>query len=267
VKARLLALFVRLGAVASLLTARAALADESREPDAFARVVVDSAELRTGPGISYRVVSTAPRGETFPLEGRPGTGFWLKVLLPDGRIAYVLGDEVQTFSVKPGEEGAPSRPGFLAPPPLEGARGGMAIVAGVLDVPIADGSRRGFGFLELKPSLVVHKTVTLEGFGGIAVTADGSQVLYGGSVMINVAPDWPVCPFLGLGGGGLSVFPAADSFVLRREDMFVGRAGGGVLFALKNRILVRLEATNMTLFTAESFKNAQTYEGGLGVYF
>jgi len=30
---------------------------------------------------------------------------------------------------------------------------------------------------------------------------------------------------------------------------------------------VRIEVTNMSLFTAETYKNAQTYSGGLGVYF
>src|SRR5262249_22314160 len=99
--------------------------------DAFARVVVDSADLRTGPGVSYRIIYTAHRGETFAIDGRPGSGFWLRLLLPDGRIAYALGDEVQPFAVRPGEEGAPSRPGFFAPPPLAGAHGGLAIVGGV----------------------------------------------------------------------------------------------------------------------------------------
>jgi uncharacterized protein YgiM (DUF1202 family) len=64
-------------------------ASEARaaEPEAFARVVVDAADLRTGPGVSYRVIYTAHRGETLALDGRPGAGFWLRVLLPDGRVA------------------------------------------------------------------------------------------------------------------------------------------------------------------------------------
>ena len=37
--------------------------------------------------------------------------------------------------------------------------------------------------------------------------------------------------------------------------------------ALRNRILVRLEVTNLSVFTPETYKNAQTYAGGLGVYF
>jgi hypothetical protein len=243
-----------------------AQADEV-EPEAFARVVVDAAELRTGPGVSYRVLYDAHRGETFALDGRPGAGFWLRVLLPDGRIAYALGDEVQPFAVRPGDVGAPSRPGLFAPPPLEGARAGLALVGGVLSIPIVGGGVQRFGYIEARPSLVLHKTVSLEGFVGDGLTSDGAQLLYGGGVAIYLAPSWPVCPFVGLFAGGLSVLPNPESFVLKRQDLYVARAGGGVLFALRNRILVRLEVTNLSVFSADSYKNAQTYAGGLGVYF
>ena len=247
-----------------LAVPRAALADE---PEAFARIVVDSAELRSGPGVSYRVIYNGQRGETLAIDGRQGAGFWLRILLPDGRVAYALGDEVQVFAVREGEPEAPSRPGLFATPPLEGAHAGLAIVGGVLSIPIRDNSTKGFGYLEARPSIVVHRTVTLEGFIGDALTADGAQILYGGGAAVNFAPSWPVCPFLGIAGGGLAVRPNADSFVLKRQDLYMARAGGGVLMALRGRILVRLEVANLTLFDSDSFKNAQTYSGGFGVYF
>jgi hypothetical protein len=244
---------------------------EEQEPEAFARVIVDAADLRTGPGISYRTLFSAHRGETFAVDSRAGKGFWLKVTTQDGRAAFILGDEVQTFAVREGDaddaSSQPSRPGFLAPPPLEGAHGGFAILGGMMVTKFADGTRQGSGYLEARPSIVVHRTVALEAFVGDALTADGSQVLYGASMQIHLAPSWPVCPYVGLGVGGLSIFPNADSFVLRREDLYVGRAGGGILFALKGRILVRLDVTNMTLFGADVYRNGQTYSGGLGVYF
>jgi hypothetical protein len=252
-------------ALALVMAAPAARAAE--EPEAFARVVIDEAELRSGPGVSYRVIYTAHRGETLAIDGRPGGGFWLKVILPDGRAAYALGDEVQPFAVRPGEPEAPSRPGLFAPPPLEGAHGGLAIVGGVLAIPVTDKGVQAFGYMEARPSIVLHKTISLDGFIGDALTADGSQILYGAGITVHLAPSWPISPFVGLGGGGLSVFPNSDSFVLKRDDLWVGRAGGGILLALRGRILVRLEATNLSLFKADSFKNAQTYAGGLGVYF
>ena len=244
-----------------------ALAAGPAEPEAFARVIVDSADLRTGPGVSYRVLYTGHRGETFALDGRPGTGFWLEVLLPDGRTAYALGDEVQPFAVNPHDQNAPSRPGLFAPPPLQGSRGGLALVGGLLSIPEVGAPIQHYGYVEVRPSLVLHKTVSLEGFVGDGLTSDGTQLLYGGGVAIYLAPDWPICPFVGLWGGGLSVYPNGTSFVLKREDLYLGRAGGGILMALRNRILVRIEVTNLSLFTADSYKNAQTYSGGLGVYF
>jgi len=261
------ALFATLGAEQAFAAGPADRDPADDEVEAFARVVVDVVELRSGPGVSYRVIATAHRGETFALDGRPTSGFWLRVLLPDGRAAYVIGDAVQPFAVRPNEEGAPSRPGFFAPPPLEGAHGGLAIVGGILSGPTGDGSRATFGYMEIRPQIVLHKSISLDGFLGDALTSDGQQLLYGAGATVHLFPSWAICPFVGLGGGGLSVFPTSDSFVLRRQDRFVGRVGGGFLLALRNRILVRLEATNLTLFTADTYKSAQTYAGGLGVYF
>lgn len=243
------------------------VAHAADQAEAFARVIVDAVELRSGPGISYRVVSTATRGETLAVDGRQPGAFWLRLVLPDGRAAYALGDELETFAVRPDEPGAPSRPGIFAPPPLEGAHAGLAIVGGILRTPVANGSSQSFGYLEARPSIVVHRTVTLEGYIGDALTADGAQILYGAGATVNFAPSWPVCPYLGISGGGLSVRPNADSFVLKRQDLYVARASAGILLALRGRILVRFEASNMALFDAESLKNAQTYAGGFGVYF
>ena len=133
------------------LAPREAAADE---PQAFARVVVDTAELRSGPGVSYRIIGNAARGETLAIDGRQGGGFWLRVILSDGQTAYALGDEVQVFAVREGEPDAPSRPGFFATPPLEGAHAGLAIVGGILSIPIADGTTHGFGYIEARPSIV-----------------------------------------------------------------------------------------------------------------
>ncbi len=259
------ALLAAIVLAALAVSARPARADE--EPEAFARVVVDAAELRSGPGVSYRVIYEGHRGETFALDGRPSAGFWLKVLLPDGRAAYALGDELQPFAVDARAEGAPSRPGLLAPPPLEGSRAGLALMGGVLSIPVVGDGVQRFGYIEARPSLVLHESVSLEAFIGDGLTSAGAQVLYGGGVSIFLAPHWALCPFVGLSAGGLSLRGNPTSFIAQHEDYYVARAGGGLLFALRGRILVRLEATNLSVFAADSYKNAQTYAGGLGVYF
>ncbi len=247
------------------IESRARAADQPEDhAEAFARVVVDATDLRTGPGVSFRIIYTAHRGETFALDGRQGGGFWLRVLLPDGRRAYAMGEQVEPFAVSNNEF---SRPGIFAPPPLEGAHAGFALLGGMLNIPVKNGSFQQFGYMEVRPQLVLDKTFSLEGFVGDGLTADGAQLFYGLTATVYLFPKWALCPFLDLGGGGLSVIPKSDSFVLQREDFFVARAGGGFMFALRNRILVRIEATNLTLFTASQFQNAQTVTGGFGVYF
>ncbi len=253
--------------VALALLASAAPSAAAEEPEAFARVVTDEAEVRTGPGVSYRVVYTAHRGETLALDGRPGAGFWLRVILPDGRVAYALGDELQPFAVRPGEAEAPSRPGLFSPPPLMGARGGLSLIGGAFHTPLDGGGSATYGYMEARPSLVLDRSLSLDLFVGDVLTSDGSELLYGGGATVYLAPSWVVCPFGSIGAGGLSIFPSADSFVLKRQDLYAARAGGGLLVSLRWRILLRLEVTNLTLFTADTFRNAQSYAGGLGVFF
>jgi hypothetical protein len=50
-------------------------------------------------------------------------------------------------------------------------------------------------------------------------------------------------------------------------DFFHARAGGGLLVSLRWRILLRLEANNTVLYTEETYRNVQSYYGGLGTYF
>jgi hypothetical protein len=247
----------------------------SDEPEAFARVTVDAADIRTGPGVSFRVIYTAERGETLALDGRTGAGFWLRVILPDGRAGYALGDEVEPFAVNPKEPGAPSRPGIFAPPPLQGARAGLSIVGGLASlqsIVAANGTQR-YGYLEFRPSIVLHRTISLDGFLGDALTGDGAELLYGAGASVYFAPSWPVCPFLSMGGGGLTIIPNSDTFIAQTRSYYVARAGGGLLLAFRGRILFRLEVTNLSVFVAGGFstpqpyQNAQTYAGGFGVYF
>ena len=120
-------------AVVLALALAPSMARASDDVEAFARVVVEETALRSGPGVSHRVVLVAHRGDTFVIESRKGAGFWLKVVLPDGRSGWVLGETVQPIAVSANAPDRPSTPGFFAPPPLAEARGGVAIMGGVLD--------------------------------------------------------------------------------------------------------------------------------------
>src|SRR5690349_4444290 len=124
---RALVLFATL--LAALFASLPAAADEG-DPDVFARVVVAETDLRAGPGVNYRVIHRAHRGDAFLVETRETSGYWMEVLLPDGRAAFVLGDTVQAVAVDEDSPDAPDKPGFFAPPALEDARGGLALMGG-----------------------------------------------------------------------------------------------------------------------------------------
>ncbi len=258
-------------ALASTRRAQAAPAD-APDVEAFARVVVERAEVRSGPGATYRTIAALERGETIAVDRRGSDQFWLKVTLDDGRSGWVLGDEVEVYAVKPGEPDRPSRPGLFAPPPLLGAHGGMSIFGGVLGSTITSRSGEPYysaadGYFEVRPAWVLAPQISIEPWGGISRTDDGTLWTAGGWGVVHLLPDLPIDPYVGAGGGGLWTRTNADALVQANDSLFVARAGGGFLFGLRGRILVRLEATNMTLFTPNRFKNVQSYLAGLGVYF
>jgi len=226
--------------------------------DTLARVTSSSSELRAGPGLAYRVIHRAERGDTFPVQGREATGYWLRVYLPDGRTAYLLGDTAITVLASDlGEQGS-GAPGVFAPPPLESAHGGLAMTGGVFD---------GDGYAELKPALVLTAALSFEPYIGLVMGATGRSLLYGAGASVNLAPDWAIAPYLCLGAGGYSHLPNDDAFALEERTLFHARAGGGLLVSLRWRIILRLEATNTVLFDADAYDNAQSYVAGLGSYF
>jgi hypothetical protein len=228
------------------------------ELDTVARVVSSTSELRAGPGLSYRVIERAERGDAFFVQGRESTGHWLRVYLADGRTAYLLGDTADTMlATDAGGEGV-GAPGVFSPPPLGSSRGGLAMTGGVFD---------GSGYAELKPALVLTRALALEPYVGLVMSAAGRSLLYGGGATVNLAPDWALAPFVSLGAGGYSTMPNDDAFLLRKQSLFHARAGGGLLVSLRWRITLRLEANNTVLFDASAYQNALSFVGGLGSYF
>lgn len=225
--------------------------------EVFARVVVAETDLRAGPGVSHRVIHRARRGEVFLVEGRETKGFWLQVSLPDGRFAYALGDTVEASALRAGAENAAGTGKVFAPPALQHARAGFALMAGVYG---------RSGYAEFRPAWILAPAIALEPYVGVALESDSRRIVYGGAGTLNVAPDWPVAPFLHIGVGGVLESPK-DEFIREERRWFHARAGGGLLVSFKLRMLVRLEISNFAVFSEDSYENTQAFVGGLGTYF
>jgi uncharacterized protein YgiM (DUF1202 family) len=241
----------------SVLLAPAGAWAAEDEEDAYARVVVAEAELRAGPGVSHRVIYRAPRGETFLIATRETAGFWLQVTLPDGRTGFVLGDTVEPVAADEDSVEALRKPGFFAPPALQDANGGFAMMAGVYDLA---------GYVELRPGWVIAPAIALEPYVGLALKNDSRRLIYGGAGTLNLLPDKALAPFVTIGAGGMYEDPK-DEFVRPSRKWFHARAGGGFLVSLRFRVSLRLEAANMVLFEEDDYQNVQSYAAGLGTYF
>ncbi|HSU40568.1 MAG TPA: SH3 domain-containing protein [Polyangiaceae bacterium] len=248
----LLVLALAFGLLGSAVPARA-----EGDPDVFARVVVAETELRAGPGVSYRVIHRAHRGDTFLIRTRETSGYWLEVLLPDGRSAFALGDTVEAMAVDSDTPDAPSKPGLFAPPALEDAHAGLALMGGVWN---------GSGYSELRPALVIAPAIAFEPYVGLSLQTDSRRLIYGGAFALNLAPDWALAPFVVLGAGGMHETPKEEN-IREQRSWFHARVGGGLLVSLRFRLLLRLEASDFVLFTEDRYKNVQSYVGGLGSYF
>jgi hypothetical protein len=224
----------------------------------YARVVADKAALRTGPGASFRIVRVADQGETFPVRERAPRGFWLRVELPDGSLAFVQGDAVYTHEVGDSAHRNGLLAKVFAPAPLPGAHGEVSFSLGTLS---------GAGFIALRPDWLLAPSFGLEANLGAAVSSSGRLFLGGIGGIVNLFPTWPVVPFAVAGGGGVYATPNADSFVLGEGSRSMLYAGGGLRFGFRYRLILRVEGRGYAFFDANGALAQQEISGGLSAFF
>ncbi len=232
--------------------------------DAHLRVIVPRASVRTGPGFSYREIYRTERGEVFKVEDR-GAGYWFRIVLPDGRLGWMLGDQAIPFDVDPNAKVSRARAGWnkfknalFAPSPIPSAHVSFTFSGGAIG---------GEGAFMFRPAVILDSHFALEGHLGEAVGSDGALLLYGLSGNVILWPLGPLVPFVALGGGGATSFPKVNGVTQASKSQFALDAGGGLSLIFKKRIILRADIRNYTLFTANSTSNRQEFSGGLSVYF
>jgi len=233
-------------------------ADDAEEPVVYARVIVDATALRTGPGAGFRIVRVAEQGESFEVRERATRGYWFRVELPDGSLAWIDGNTVYTHEVGPRSRGSRLRALLFAPPPLVAARGELAIQFGVLS---------GNGFMALRPTWLLAPTFGFEANLAASVGSAGRLFMGGAGPVINIFPSWPVVPFFAGGGGFAQASPNADSFVLGTGTSSMLYAGGGLRLGFRYRLIVRVEARSYAFFDADRLVDQQEVSGGLSTFF
>ena len=215
-----------------------------------------------------RVIYTRIAARRSRSTGGQGSGFWLRVVLPDGRIGYALGDEVQIV-----RRAARRARRSVAARPLRdaAARGRARRLRDRRRRPRASRSPTARRERSATSRSVRRSSSTarsrLDGFVGDALTADGSQILYGGGAHDPLRAEL----------GDLSVprhrrrraqRPSERRLVRPEARGSLRRARGRRLLDGASRPHPRAaRGDEHDALRRRHFKNAQTYAGGFGVYF
>lgn len=257
--ARLLALAAMV--LGSTLSAEVARADDD---EALVRVIAEKANVHTGPGFSFRTIYVAAQGEVFPAMARSTESHWFRVRLPDGTYGWVLGDQVFPVLVDPSSP--PEKPSWFSragdaifsPAPWLDGHIGLAFSAGVL--------AQDTGFI-FRPSYVFEPHVALEAFIGESVGNQLDVFYFGAGTNILLFPSSPVTPFLAAAGGVAKGHKKADQFTIHAGTYTLVNAGGGLLVALKKRLILRGDVRHYVVFDPNHIQSFEEYSGALAVIF
>ena len=248
-----------------LVCAGAASAQD--EPELYARVIVDTTVIRSGPGSTYRRVYVAERNEVFPVRARSTRGgYWFQVELPDATLGWILGDTVYNHEVSEEEaRGGRFLPGLFAPPPIPTATGELAVTFGLLGKSF--GFDGGGGFMAVRPSFYLDPTFGFE-LGAAASVSRGGRLFIGtvGGI-VNIFPESPVVPFIVVGTGIAQSDPNADTFLLESGQTAAMYGGGGLRFGFKYRLTVRIEARAWAFYEPDVYVTQEELSCGLTVFF
>ena len=233
--------------------------------DPYLRVIAQKTPVRTGPGLGYREVYVADRGQVFAVLERGTRDYWFKVELEDGTSGWILGDTVDPFEVgEPEDPGAFRRMGrairraILGPPPTPYASIGLSFSAGILDRE---------GVFMLRPSWLIDPYWAIEGFAGLSPRSEKDIYLGGLGFVLRLVPGAVVGPYASLAIGAAHIRPKVDNFIDKQETLMALGAGGGVEITFKKQITLRLDARNWSLFNQNHANNGQEYSGGLAIFF
>jgi hypothetical protein len=243
------------------MASTAAHADDTDtdQTEVYARVIVDSTPVRSGPSAAQRVVYTARRDQVFPIRGRSTQGHYFRIELPDGTHGYVRGDVVYNHEVSDERaHGGRFWPSIFAPPALPSAHGEVALVGGVLG---------GGGMLALRPTWLLQPSFGFELTAGAAVAPGGRLLMLLVGPVANLFPSAPIVPFAAIAGGVVASSPNADTFLLEQGSVTALSAGFGLRIGFRYRITLRLETRTYVLFEADRYVRQEEFSGGLTVFF
>jgi SH3-like domain-containing protein len=202
------------------------------------RVVVQDPylEFRSGPGRGYPAFHVVDRGESVELLRRRTD--WIKVRSDGGKEGWVHRNQLVRTLTPSGEAVTLPAP---SPESRTEHRWEIGLVTGGLEGSNVIGAQ---GAWTITPTMLVRADVA-------QFLGNSSNGWLGTAGIVHVfAPQWRVSPFVGIGGGVLTVAPKAT--LVEPEDRADGTAyaGIGLRGYLTNRFLLQAEYRQFVVFTS-----------------
>jgi hypothetical protein len=237
-----------------------------RHEGPIARVLSESAEVRSGAGFGYRTIGVVHRDDTVRMIERGKRGGWTRVQLESGVVGWILSEQILVLTSGTGEEekvgpfrrfGRKLREKVLGPPNLLTARIGGTLSAGAL-------GREGL-FL-VRPQVFLSPNAAIEAYIGPAAGRETSRGLMGLSGNLYLSPAIPFTFFISVGAGAVYSKGKVDTLSSARWSYLLS-PGGGVWIIFKRGVGIRFDFRNHVLFRADDAISLREFSGALAFTF
>lgn len=270
--ARMLAMMLALGAALSSSDALAKRKAASTEPSAvrhdgpIARVLSESAEVRSGAGFGYRTIGVVHRDDTVRMIERGKRGGWTRVQLDSGIVGWILSEQILVLTTGTGDEekvgpfrrfGRKLREKVLGPPNLLTARVGGTLSAGALGHE---------GLFLVRPQVFLSPNAAIELYAGPSAGRETSRGLMGAAGNLYLTPSIPFTFFISVGAGAVYTKGKVDTLSSARWSYLMS-PGGGVWIIFKRGVGIRFDFRNHILFRADDATSLREYSGALAFTF
>lgn len=218
------------------------------------RVVAVSAAVRTGPGGGYSRIGTVHQGQVLKALDRSPEGDWYRIELWPGTTGWVFSEFVWPMNYDPsGLTWGPSAwPDTAAT--LDEVKFGLTLSAGTL---------AWDGWFSLKFSAPLTKRIFLELSAGQSAGKLGRITNASLDITVVLIPWRFLAPFVSAGAGTAYFAPHSDTPVLASGFRAIVDVGGGLMSAIYEDLLVRVDAARILLFDPE--KDWSSVRLGCGV--
>ena len=237
------------------------LALEARAQGAGAnlvRVVVLSAPVRSGPGGGYSRIGTVQQGQVLQELGKSPEGDWYRVELWPGTTGWVFSEFVWPMKYEPDGIVSDSTVWPDTATIIDETKLGLTLSAGTLGWD---------GWFSLKFSASLSSRILLEFTCGQSAGRFGNITTVSLDMAVVLVPWRYVAPFVSSGAGMAYFAPHQDATVLTSGLRALVGVGGGLMTAIVDNVLIRMEARRVLLFDPDTSWSSVELAGGATIMF